>query len=151
MKILNVEFFIYNAFFEGYAKVRDHCHITGKYRGAAHKDCHINISLNYKIPTVFHSLKNYDAHVIMQEIGKCDFKINVISSGLEKYLSFSLNNKLVFIDSFQFLSSSLDTLAKHFGENDFKYWSQAFDSEVLDLVKKKKIILSLAKTSFIVH
>ena len=44
----------------------------------------------------------------MQELGKFNLKINVISNGLEKYMKFSVNNKLVFIDSFQFLSSSLD-------------------------------------------
>ena len=35
----------------------------------------------------------------MQELGKSNLKINTISNGLEKYLSFSMNNKLVFIDS----------------------------------------------------
>ena len=48
----------------------------------------------------------------MQELGQFDLKINVISNGLEKYMSFSINNKLSFIDSFQFLSSSLDRLVK---------------------------------------
>ena len=49
-----------------------------------------------------------------------NFKINVILSGLEKYMIFSLDNKLVFIDGFQFLSSSLDSLAKNLGKNYFK-------------------------------
>ena len=40
---------------------RDHCHITGKYRGSAHRDCNINVKLNHKIPVVFHNLNNYDA------------------------------------------------------------------------------------------
>ena len=53
-------------------------------------------------------------------------------------MSFSVDNKLVFIDSFQFLSSSLDRLARNLGKNEFKHLSQEFDSEVLDLVKKKK-------------
>ena len=71
----------------------------------------------------------------MQELGKFDFKINVISTGLKKYTSFSLDNKLVFIDNFQFLSSSLDGLVKNLEENDFKHLSQEFDSKILDLVK----------------
>ena len=83
----------------------DHCHITGKYRGSAHRDCNINVKLNHKIPVVFHNLKNYDSHLIMQELGKFNLKINVIPNGLEKYMSFSINNKLSLIDSFQFLSS----------------------------------------------
>ena len=55
-------------------------------------------------------------------------------------MSFSVDNKLVFIDSFQFLSSSLDRLARNLGKNEFKHLSQEFDSEVLDLVKKKGIL-----------
>ena len=93
--------------------------------------------LNHKIPIIFHNLKNYDSHLIMQELGKFNLKINVIPNGLEKYMSFSINNKLSFIDSFQFLSSSLDSLVKHLGKDDFKYLSQEFDNNVLDLVKQK--------------
>ena len=89
-----------NDYIDGDGKVRDHCHITGKYRGSAHKDCNINVTLNHKIPVVFHNLKNYDSHLIMQELGKFNLKINVIPNGLEKYISFSINNKLSFIDSF---------------------------------------------------
>ena len=87
-------------FIEGNVQVRDYCHVAGKYWGAVHRDCNINISLHYKTPIVFHNLKNYDAHLIMQEISKFDFKINVIANGLEKYSSFSLDDVLVFIDSF---------------------------------------------------
>ena len=46
----------------------------------------------------------------MQELGKFSLKINVTSNGLEKYMSFYINNKLIFIDNFQFVSSSLDSL-----------------------------------------
>ena len=52
-------------------------------------------------------------------------------------ISFSINNKLCFIDSFQFLSSSLDSLVKNLSKDDFKYLSQEFDNNVLDLVKKE--------------
>ena len=81
-------------------KVRVHCHITRKYRSSAHRDCNINVKLNHNIPVVFHNLKNYDSHLIMQELGKFNLKINVVPNGLEKYVSFSINNKLSFIDSF---------------------------------------------------
>ena len=93
-------------------KVRDHCHITGKCRGSAHKDCNIKVKLNHKIPVVFHKIKNHDSHLIMQELVKRDFKINVIPNWSEKSLSFSINSKLVFIDGFQFLIFSLDILVK---------------------------------------
>ena len=60
----------------------------------------------------------------MQELGQFDLKINVIPNGLGKYMNFSINNKLSFIDSFQFLSSSLDSLVKNLAKDDFKYLSQ---------------------------
>ena len=126
-----------NAYFDGDVKVRDHCHITGKYRGSAHRDCNTNAKLNHKILVVFQNLKTDDSHLIMQELGKFSLKINVIPNGLEKYMSFSINDKLSFIDSFRFLSSSLDSLVKNIAKDDFKYLSQEFDNNVLDLVKQK--------------
>ena len=63
-------------------KVRDHDHITGKYRGSAHRSCNINLKLTKKVPVVFHNLKGYES-LIMQEIGKFDVKISVLPSGLE--------------------------------------------------------------------
>ena len=52
--------------------VRDHCHITGKYRGSAHSNCNLKwkITENIRIPVIFHNLKGYDSHLIMQEIGQ---------------------------------------------------------------------------------
>ena len=58
---------------------------------------------------MFHNLKNYDSHLVMQELGKFNLKISVIPNGLEKYMNFTISNKFIFIDSFQFLSSSLDS------------------------------------------
>ena len=52
-------------------------------------------------------------------------------------MSFNINNKLAFIDSFQFLSSLLDSLVKNLSKDNFKYLSQEFGSDVLDLVKQK--------------
>ena len=64
-----------------------------------------------------------------------NFKVNVIANGLEKYMSFNINNKSAFIDSFQFLRSSLDSLVKNLGKVDFKYLGQESDSNLLDLAK----------------
>ena len=100
-------------------KVRDQCHITGKYIGSAYRDCNINLKLNRKIPVVFYHLKSYDSHLIMQELSKFNTKINVIPNALEKYMSFTINNKLSFIDSFQYVSSSLDTLIRKFKQRWF--------------------------------
>ena len=73
----------------------------------------------------------------MQELGKLNFKINVIQNGLEKFISFNINNMQSFIVSFQYLRSSLDNLVQNLGITDFKYLSQEFDNDILDLVKKK--------------
>ena len=87
---------------EGDIKVRDHCHITRKYRGSSHRDRNVNVNLNRKILIVFHNLINYDSHLIIQELGKFTLKINVIPNGLEKYMSFSIYNKSSFFHSYQF-------------------------------------------------
>ena len=58
----------------------------------------------------------------MQKLGKFNVKVNVIPNELEKYMSFSINNKLSFIDSFQFLSFSLDSLVKNLNKDDFRFW-----------------------------
>ena len=50
-------------------KVRDHCHINGKYRDSAHRDYNINLKLDHKVPIVFHNLKSYDSHLIKQKLG----------------------------------------------------------------------------------
>ena len=65
-----------NDYIDNDVKVRDHCHIKGKYRGSAHRDCNINVKLNHKIPVVFHNLKNYDSHLVMQELGKFNLKLS---------------------------------------------------------------------------
>ena len=67
-----------NAYVDGDVKVRDYCHVARKYRGSARRDYNINVKLNHKIPVVFHNLKNYNLHLIMQELDKFNFKINVI-------------------------------------------------------------------------
>ena len=122
-----------NIYFDPDVKVRVPCHITRKYRGSAHRDFDINVKLNHKIPIVFRNLKNYDS----QELGKFNLKIYAIPNGLEKYMSFSINNELVFIDSFQCLSSLSDSLVKILDKNDIRCLSQEFDSNPLDLVKQK--------------
>ena len=111
-------------------RVRDHCHITGKYRGSAHKDCNLKLKIKpekLNIPVIFHNLRGYDSHFIMQEIGEiakkhtytnkkgeqCQMNLNVIPQTFEKYLAFMLGTHLVFIDSFQFMSSSLDKLTSN--------------------------------------
>ena len=75
----------------------------------------------------------------MQEISKFDVEISVIPNGLEKYIAFTINKNLVFIDSIQFMNSSLDSLIKNLSDNDFKYLSQEFSNISLKLVKQKGV------------
>ena len=118
-------------------KLRDRCHVTGKFRGTAHRNCNINFQLTKKVPAIFHNLRGYDSHLIFNELDKFDVKIKVIPNGLEKYMAFFLNKNLVFIDSMQFMNSSLDKLAKNLSDKDFKYLIEEFGSETLELLKQK--------------
>ena len=79
------------------------------------------------------------SHLIIGKIGKFDVKVNVIPNGLEKYMAFTINNNLVFIDSMQFMYSSLDALIKTLLDNGFKYLSKTFSSDLLELVKQKGV------------
>ena len=89
--------------------VRDHCHITGEYRGATHNACNLKLWLNPSIPVVFHNLRGYDSHLLMQAISKVEGSMSCIPTNTEKYISFSLG-QLRFIDSSQFLLAFLDKL-----------------------------------------
>ena len=86
---------------------------------------------------VFHNLRGYDSHLINCELDKFDLKVGVIPNGLEKYMAFFLNKNLVFIDSMQFMNSSLDKLVKNLSDEDFKYLVKEFGSENLELLKQK--------------
>ena len=137
-------------------RVRDHCHITGKFRGSVHQECNLKLRVkpeNLKIPVIFHNLWGYDSHLIMQQIGEIaknyaykdkkgkeqPLKINAIPNNMEKYMAFMLGNHLTFIDSFQFMSSCLDKLVNNLPKDDLIYTSQVFKGRKLDLMSKKGV------------
>ena len=137
-------------------RVKDHCHITGEFRGSAHQDCNLKLRIKpatIKIPVLFHNLRGYDSHFIMQQIGEiakkhvyknnrgeeCHMNIDCIPNNMEKYMAFMLGNHLVFLDSFQFMSSSLDNLTKNLPDDAFKYTQQEFIKEQFNLMKQKGI------------
>ena len=137
-------------------RVRDHCHITGKYRGSAHQECNLKLRINpeeIKIPVIFHNLRGYDSHFIMQEIGAIvkkhayknkngeekQMNINAIPNNMEKYMAFMLGNHLTFIDSFQFMSSSLDKLVSNLPAEALKYTNKKFKGKKLELMTRKGI------------
>ena len=136
--------------------VRDHCHITGKYRGSAHQECNLKLKIepdNIKIPVIFHNLRGYDSHFIMQQIGEIvkkhtyknkkgediQMNINAIPNNMEKYMAFMLGNHLTFIDSFQFMSSSLDKLVSNLPTEALKYTCNRFKQEQFESMKQKGV------------
>ena len=68
-------------------KVRDHCHVTSKFRSAAHWNCNINFKLTKNVPVISHHLVGFDNHLIFNELDKFDGKISVITNGLEKHMA----------------------------------------------------------------
>ena len=118
-------------------KVRDHCHVNGKLRGAAYWNCTINFQLTKNVPVVFHHFIGYDSHLIFNDLDKFDVKISVMPNGLEKYMAFFLNKNLVFIHSMQFMNSSLHKLVKNLSDEDFKHLIEEFGSGNLELLKQK--------------
>ena len=85
--------------------------------------------MSKKIPVIFHNLRGYGSHLLMKEISKFDVKVSVIPNGLEKYMAFTINKNLVFIDSMQFMNSSLDSLVNNLSDNDFKYFFEELSGE----------------------
>ena len=139
---------------EGLWKVRDHDHITGKYRGPAHSKCNLSLRIDpYRtpIPVFFHNLKNYDSHHIISAIGRTEQKtttctdkdgkpimhkdregkatdkpvtvtdggISGICQNMEKLISFSWG-QFRFVDSYAFLSLSLDRLVTNTPKEDLR-------------------------------
>ena len=141
---------------ENYRKVRDHCHLTGKFRGAAHSICNLKYRLPKFYPVIFHNLSGYDSHLFIKNLGKSEGKINCIPNNEEKYISFTkqiLVDKFInkegkekevkrdirFIDSFKFMATSLDSLVKNLPKESFKNLTEFYKGKRLDLIKRKGV------------
>ena len=138
-------------------KVRDHCHYTGKYRGAAHVSCNLRYRIPNYIPVVFHNLAGYDAHLFIKELVKHTTKTGVIAKNTGNYISFSVkvevdknidkagNEKfkeieLRFIDSFKVMSSSLDSLVNNLAKGGHEFWGfKGYNSEQRSLLIRKAV------------
>ena len=142
-------------------KVRDHCHYTGVFRGAAHNICNLLYRDTKQIPVFFHNLSGYDGHIIFDNLSKIEgIKTpKVIAKNMEKYITFSIG-KLNFNDSLQFLNTSLDKLVKNVmgKEEDFtilknlryyfdREWSH-FDEEAFKMLTRKGVYPYSHFTSF---
>ena len=146
-----------NTFNEKNDKVKDHCHYTGKFRGASCKTCNFKMKKPRFIPIITHNLANYDSHLFIKNLGKTPGEIKCIAKTEENYISFSkeiivnrfLNEKqeivnvkreLRFIDSFKFMSDSLERLSNNLEKDHFNNLNSFFeDGEKRELLRRKGV------------
>ena len=140
----------------GNDRVRDHCHYTGCYRGAAHNTCNLKYRKPESVPVFFHNLTGYDSHLFIKKLGSSNKKetIECIPNNEEKYITFTktiitgqYKNKkgeeknktfnIVFKDSLKFMSSSLGALVNNLPKNGFKNISKYYTPEEVELIKQK--------------
>ena len=138
-------------------KVRDHCHYTGKYRGAAHNICNLRYKVPKEIPVVFHNGSIYDYHLIIKELVK-EFEGNFdcLGENTEKYITFSvplkkkidnknleITYKVKFIDSLRFMSSSLSKLVDNLSEgiHNNKCFDCKSNLDYVRITENKKLLL----------
>ena len=129
-------------------KVRDHCHYTGKYRGAAHNICNLRYKIPKEIPIVFDNGSTYDYHFIIKELVKeFDGNFECLGENTEKYITFSapikkkienknieITYKIKFIYSYRFMSMPLSKLIDNLSEG--LHNSKCLDCESgLDYIK----------------
>ena len=137
-------------------KVRDHCHFTGRYRGAAHNSCNLKYRKPNFTPVVFHNLSGYDSHLFIKNLGFTVGNIDCIPNNEEKYISFTKNtevgtyidkkgetkpiyHKIRFIDSFKFMAASLDSIVNNLPEDAFNNLKKYYTGDKLSLVKRKGV------------
>ena len=142
-------------------KVRDHCHFTGKFRGAAHRSCNLKFQRPKFTPVLFHNMQNYDAHLFVRALGTLDEVLSVacIPNNEEKYISFSLKfelkkerrevtegqwkefvvkHEIRFLDSFKFTLAGLSSLVENLPKEELKETARFF-GERSELVSRKGV------------
>ncbi|XP_036142915.1 uncharacterized protein LOC118645605 [Monomorium pharaonis] len=136
-------------------RVRDHCHITGRYRGAAHSYCNLNYHNSFMIPVFLHNLSGYDAHFIIKEIAnEYEGRVELLPLNKETYISFTKNVsstrekkwhncvKLRFVDSYKFLNESLGKLVSYLDRGDLRITRSMFfdlSDEDFELLTRKGV------------
>ena len=147
---------ICNEKFDGNVKVRDHCHFTGRYRGAAHNSCNLKYRKSNFTPVVFHNLSWYDSHLFIKNLGFSEGNIDCIPNNEEKYISFTqkiqvgsytnkqgetkpLNHAIRFIDSFKFMATSLDKLVNNLTKDAFNNVKRYYAEDKLDILARKGV------------
>ena len=143
-------------------KVRDHCHFTGRYRGAAHNKCNLRYRKPNFTPVVFRNLSGYDSHLFIKNLGFSAGNIDCIPNNEERYISFTkriqvgsyekvvinkqgeidletiaLHHKIRFIDSF--MAASLDKLVNNLPKDDFGNLKRHYTGENFNLLTRKGV------------
>ena len=137
-------------------KVKDHCHFTGRYRGARHNSCNLKYRKPNFTPVAFHNLSGYDAHFFIKNLGFNAGNIDCIPNNEERYISFTKNikvgsyrnnkgetepkyHKIRFIDSCKFMGVSLDRLVNNLPETAFNDLKRHYTGDKFNLVKRKGV------------
>ncbi|KAL4103266.1 hypothetical protein QTP88_018643 [Uroleucon formosanum] len=130
----------------GGEKVRDHCHLSGKFRYTLCNKCNLDLQQPNFVPCFLHNLTNYDAHFIVTELGYDSKTISVIPNSEEKFISFSkyVSNTFTvrFIDTFRFMPSSLSNLAANLvtpNLTKFRETAKVFRPVDMSLVTRKGV------------
>ena len=145
-------------------KVKDHCHYTGRYRGAAHNECNLNYRKPNFTPVVFHNLSGYDSHLFIKNLGFSEGNIDCIPNNEEKYISFSkkiqvgtypkkaldadgdifyeqkpIYHAIRFIDSFKFMATSLEKLVNNLPKDDCINLGLYYSGDKFNLLARKGV------------
>lgn len=126
-----------------YTPVKDHCHLTGKFRSVLCNDCNLKRQNQKYLPVVIHGSSNYDSHFIVRQIGCDKERITITPNTNEKYIAFTKSTvsgiKLQVKDSFRFLQTSLSKLANNLTTPQFAETQKFFTFDKLPLVTTKVV------------
>ena len=145
-------------------KVKDHCHYTGRYRGAAHNECNLKYRKPNFTPVIFHNLSGYDSHLLIKNLGFSEGDIDCIPNNEEKYISFSkkievkrytkkvkdeegepvekeikVYHTIRFIDSFKFMATSLEKLVDNLSKDDCINLGSYYSGDKFNLLARKGV------------
>ena len=135
-------------------RVRDHCHFTGRYRGAACNICNLKYRKPNNISVFFHNLTGYDSHLFIKKLNTTMGTIDCIPNNEENYISFSktiitgeytdkkgvIKNKyfkIIFKDSLKFMASSLEALVNNLPDGALNNLEKYFTTVQVKLLKQK--------------